>query len=128
MATTLPARVAAGILALEAVAVGVVFVWELIALVTGDTSDPVSAIALLALTALGALALGAFAVATWRGLSWGRSGGIVAQLLLLAVAGGALTGPVPSASTAMIVGIPALIALALLLLAVRAAAPRREDC
>ena len=29
--------------ALEAVAVGVVFVWELIALVTGDTSDPVSA-------------------------------------------------------------------------------------
>ena len=127
MATTLPARVAGGILALEAVAVGVVFVWELIALVAGDTSDPVSAIALLALTALGALALGAFAVATWRGLSWGRSGGIVAQLLLLAVAGGALTGPVPSASTAMTVGIPALIALALLLLAVRAAAPRRED-
>ena len=44
------------------------------------------------LTAVGAAAVLAFAVAIWRGQSWGRSGGIVTQLLILAVALGAVTG------------------------------------
>ncbi len=35
---------------------------------------------------------GAFAVGIWRGWSWGRSGGIVTQLLIIAVAIGAMTG------------------------------------
>ena len=55
-------------------------------MVTGDTDDAVSSIALIVLTAIGAVALAAFALAVWRGHSWGRSGGIVSQLLVIAVA------------------------------------------
>jgi len=92
MPTSALTRVAALAVGLEAAAVLAVAVWQIVALAGGDTDSAVSAIALLVLTVLGAVAVGAFAFGVWRGLSWGRSGGLVTQLLIIAVAVGAMTG------------------------------------
>lgn len=125
--TTSPAeRVAALILALEGLAVFALAGWEMVALVTGDTDDAVSSVALIVLTVIGALALIGFAIAVVRGQSWGRSGGIVAQLLLLAVALGAITGPTPSPPTALVTALPAAGGLIALFSASRRAGARRQ--
>ena len=79
MRTNLSGAVAAVIVALEGIGVGALAIREIIAMIAGDTAAIDSAIALLVLTVVGAIALIAFAVAIWRGQSWGRSGGIVAQ-------------------------------------------------
>ena len=96
---------------------------------TGAFADPAAALALAALTLVGAAAVVAFAVAIWLGQSWGRSGGIVTQLLILAVALGAATGSFADPSIAWALAVPALIVLVLLVLAVRDAgrAARRSD-
>ncbi|MFY0100203.1 hypothetical protein ABTQ08_22315, partial [Acinetobacter baumannii] len=65
--------------------------------------------------------------ATARDVSTGRSGGIVTQLLILSVAIGALTGEWAAPGVALLIAVPALVGLALLILAVRAASPRRRD-
>ena len=65
--------------------------------------------------------IAAFGVATVRGRSWGRSGGIVTQLLMLAVALGAVTGPAPAYGFALAVALPAVVGLVLLFTAVRRA-------
>ncbi len=115
------------LLAGEAVGVLVLAVWEATALASGNTSSVTSSIALLVLTVLGAAGLGAFAAAVGRGSGWGRSGGVVAQLLVLAVAGGALTGAYANPTVALTLGVPAAITLILLLLGVRRAGARRDD-
>ncbi|WP_455132130.1 histidine kinase [Microbacterium aurum] len=101
--------------------------WEVTALVSGDTDDDRQLHRPARADGDGAAALAAFAVAVARGGSWGRSGGIVAQLLLLAVAFGAFTGPTagrPAVGIALTV--PALVGLGLLIGAARAAARRAE--
>jgi len=120
------ARIAALLLALEAIGLLVLAGWELVALLGGDTVDAVSSVALLVLTVIGAVVVGAFAVGTARGASWGRSGGVVTQLLILAVAFGAATGPDGDAGRAALIAAPALVIGVLLVAAARAASPRRE--
>ncbi|MCR2764663.1 histidine kinase [Microbacterium sp. zg.B48] len=117
-------RLAAVVLGLEGLAVAALVGWQIWALAAGDTGAVETAIALLVLTAVGAAAVLAFAVATWRGQSWGRSGGVVTQLLILAVALGAVTGAYSSAATGLALAVPGLVALVLLVLAVRAAGRR----
>lgn len=124
--TTLRDRAAAGILALEGLAIVLIAGWEVVALIGGDTDDPSSSIALIVLTIIGAAAVLAFAVAVVRGLSWGRSGGIVTQLLMLAVAIGAITGPAPSVPFALTLAVPAVIGLVALLGAVRSAGAQKD--
>ena len=121
-----PERAAAGILAVEAVAILALAGWEIVALVSGDTEAVVSSIALIVLTVIGAASVGAFALAVSRGQSWGRSGGVVTQLLMLAVAIGALTGPAPSVPFALALAVPAVIAFAILVIAARRAGGRRD--
>ncbi len=127
MSTTVPERLAAAILGVEGLALLLVAGWEVVALAGGDTDDPVSSIALIVLTVLGAVAVIAFGVAVARGQSWGRSGGIVTQLLTLAVAIGAVTGPAPSVGFALLVSVPAVAGLVALFAAVRRAATRRAS-
>ncbi|WP_309067757.1 histidine kinase [Microbacterium sp.] len=115
------ARIAAVLLALEAAGILALIVWQVVALAGADTTDPVSAVALIVLTAVGAVAVGAFAAATWRGRSWGRSGGVVTQLLIVAVAVGALTGEFPQVGVAVALAAPAVVVLVLLFLAAREA-------
>ncbi|WP_405373255.1 MULTISPECIES: histidine kinase [unclassified Microbacterium] len=132
MQTTGTERTGAAYLALEALGVAALAAWQLVALVSGDTDSIASSVALLALTAVAAAAVTAFAVAVWRGGSWGRSGGIVVQLLILAVAGGSLTGPDGDPATAAAIALPGLVGFVVLIAAARAAAGRervepRED-
>lgn len=127
MRTPLTARIAAILLALEGLAILALVVWQVRALIIGDTGSIESAIALVVLTAVGAVAVLAFAVATWRGQSWGRSGGIVTQLLILAVALGAVTGAYAEPTTGLLLAVPAIITLVLLVLAVRAAGREARD-
>lgn len=119
MRTKGAARAAAVVVAIEGVALVALAVWQIIAITTGDTDSLVSALALVILTAVGAAAVLAFTVAIWRGLSWGRSGGIVTQVLILAVALGAVTGTYGHPSTGVVLAIPAIVALVLLVIAVR---------
>lgn len=121
MTTTTGARVAGVIVALEAVGLVVLAVFEVAAIVSGDTESVASAVALAVLIVVGSAAVMAFAVAIWQGLSWGRSGGIVTQVLILAVAFGAATGAYANPQTALLLAVPAVTALVLLLLAARAA-------
>ncbi len=124
----MPVRLlAAFVLGLEALGVVALAGWQVVALIGGDTDSPVSSIALIVLTVIGAAAIGAFAVATARDVSAGRSGGIVTQLLILSVALGAVTGEWAAPQTALLIAAPAVVGLILLVLAVRAAAPRRRD-
>ena len=126
MRTNTPARVAAILLAVEGVALGALVIRELAALGQGDTGSVASSVALLILTLLGAAALVAFGVAVWRGQSWGRSGGTVAQVLILAVAIGAATGAYADPLVALVLAVPAVIVLILLVLAARRAARDAE--
>ena len=119
MRTNAVSRAAAIIVGLEGLALATLTAWQVIAMVSGDTDSVVSALALVVLTGVGAAAVIAFAIAIWRGVSWGRSGGIVTQLLVLAVALGAATGAYAHPSTALVLAVPALAALVLLVMAVR---------
>ncbi|MDT3330593.1 histidine kinase [Microbacterium sp. KSW-18] len=127
MRTTRIERIAAGWLALEALGILILVVWELVALLRGDSGSVGSSIALLVLTAVGAAALGAFAVAVWRDGSWGRSGGVVAQLLVLSIALGTLTGEGADTRLAATIAGPAIVGLVVLIAAARAAGRRARD-
>ena len=121
MRTQTADRIAAILLGLEGLALIALVVWQIRALAIGDTESVESAIALLVLTAIGAVAVLAFAAVTWRHQSWGRSGGIVTQLLILAVALGAVTGAYADSTTGLVLAVPAIVTLVLLVIAVRAA-------
>ncbi|MGL1544402.1 hypothetical protein ACSTIA_23855, partial [Vibrio parahaemolyticus] len=71
----MPVRLlAALVLGLEAIGVLALAGWQVVALIGGDTDSVVSSLALIVLTVIGAAAIGAFAVATARDVSTGRSG------------------------------------------------------
>ena len=127
MGTNTAARIAAVLVGLEGLALVALAVWQVVAMVQGDTGSIESAIALLVLTIVGAAALLAFAVAVWRGRSWGRSGGIVAQVLVLAVALGAATGDYAHPLIALAIAVPAVVAFVLLILAARAAGRAKTE-
>lgn len=125
VSTSTPEKAAALLVGLEGVALLALGGWEIVALAAGDTESTTSAVALLVLTLVGAVAVVAFAVGIARGQSWGRSGGVVTQLLLLAVAAGALTGDDPQPATAGILAAPAVLTLAVLVTSARRAGTRR---
>jgi len=126
MGTNAAARIAAVLVGLEGLALVALAVWQVVAMVQGDTGSIESAIALLVLTVVGAAALLAFAAAVWRGRSWGRSGAIVAQVLILAVALGAATGDYAHPLIALAIAMPAIAALVLLILAARDAGRAKD--
>ena len=82
---------AAAVLALEAVALLVVTLMEVFGLSSGAATSLPSALGLIGLSAVGAVGLAALAFAVLRGRSFGRSGGMVVQILAIAVALSALT-------------------------------------
>ena len=128
MRTNPAARVAATVLGLQALGILALAVWQVIALGEGDTVSIASGIALLVLTLIGAVAVGAFAVGVARGTSWARSGGIVTQLLILAVALGAATGGYAHPLIGLAIAAVGIIGLVPLIFDVRRAnAERRDD-
>jgi hypothetical protein len=126
MRTNLSGRIAAVLVGLEGLGLVALVVWQILAVVRGDTESIESAIALIVLTLVGAAAVIAFAIAVWRGQSWGRSGGIVTQLLILAVALGAATGAFAEPALALAIAAPAIVVFVLLVLATRHAGRTRD--
>lgn len=114
-------RAAVVLLVLEALAVVAVAVWEIVALVGSGAGSVPSALALIVMTVVGAAGVAAFAWGVHSGRSWGRSGGVVAQLLFLAIAVGAITGQYAHPLIAVAIGLPAAVTLVLLVLASRGA-------
>ena len=103
----------------EGAALAVIAMIELFGLSSGDASSVVTGIALVVLTLIGAAALIAFGLGVRTGRSWARSGGVVVQVLGIALALAALTvQPVPW-TFVVAVGAPAALALALLLTTAR---------
>ncbi|WP_322409561.1 histidine kinase [Microbacterium invictum] len=119
-------RIAGFLLALEGLGLLILVAWQIAALIGGDTGILATALALLVLTLVGAAIVLVFAGATWRRVSWGRSGGIVTQLLILAVALGAATGAYAQPISALLLALPAVVVLATLIWATRTSAPRGE--
>ncbi|MET0298002.1 MAG: histidine kinase [Microbacterium sp.] len=119
MRTHTAERVAAILVGLEGAALIVLAAWQIAALAGGDTVSPASAIALIVLTVAGAAIVLAFAVGVARGRSWGRSGGIVTQVLIVAVAIGAATGAYAHPVTGLVIALPAVVAFVLLVIAAR---------
>ena len=115
------ARVGAVVLALESLGLLVLAGVQVVDFVLGDVVDAVSGVALIVMTVLGAVIAGAFAAAAWRGASWGRSGGIVVQLMVLAVALGAVTGAYAQPAIGIALAVPAIVGFVALVLAVRQA-------
>jgi hypothetical protein len=122
-----PAPLAAGVLVLEGIALTVITLIELFALGSGDASSLASGVALIVLTLLGAVGLFAFAFGTLRHASWARSGGILLQVLAIALALASLSIQPTPWLFALVIGGAGIIGLALLLTVVRregAADPR----
>ncbi|MEV4666917.1 hypothetical protein [Microbacterium sp. LWO12-1.2] len=120
------AAAAAAVLALEGAALVVFAIIELMGLGAGDAASLPTAIALIVLTLIGAGALFAFAFGARIGRSWARSGGVVFQVLAVALALASLTlQPIPWAFT-MGVGVPGIIGFVLLISSARRESERAE--
>ncbi|MFS0911339.1 hypothetical protein AB3M89_06075 [Microbacterium sp. 179-I 3D2 NHS] len=113
------ALAAAGVLAAEGAALLVFAVIELTGLGAGDAASLPTAVALIALTLIGAAALIAFAAGTRAGRSWARSGGVVFQVLAVALAVASLSmQPIPWLFV-VAVGLPGLVGFGLLIASAR---------
>ena len=120
------ALAAAAVLALEGLALLAFAVIELVGLGAGDAASLPTALALIVLTLIGAAALFAFAIGTRSGLSWARSGGVVFQVLAVALALASLTLQPISWAFTFGVGLPGLLGFALLISSARREGARRE--
>ena len=109
--------IAAVLVGLEGLVVAGAAVWLAVSLFTAPAASLVSAVALLVLVVIGAVGVCAMAVGILRGQRWARSGGIVVQILLLAVAVGAATGQFAHPSVGLALGVPALVTLAVIIAA-----------
>lgn len=124
-----PAGIAAIVLGVEGLALGVLGLIELVALFSGDASSLASGLAMIVLTLLGAAALLAFAVGTPQRASWARSGGILFQILGIALALAALTIRPTPWPFVLIIGCAGIVGLIALIATVRrdgAADPRLQ--
>ena len=112
---------AAAVLGLEAAALLVVTLMEVFGLSSGAATSLPSALGLIGLSAIGALGLAALAVAVLRGRSFGRSGGMVVQILAIAVALSAIgVRPFPAVFVLSLL-IPGVVGAVLLLVLTRRA-------
>ena len=120
-------RTAGILVTLEGIGIAALAAWQVVALSGGDTDSAISAIALLVLTVVGAIVVLAFGVGVLRSRSWARSGAIVTQLLILAVALGAATGQYAHPLIGLALAVPAVVILVLVFLAARRAVPGQDD-
>ena len=114
------ALAAAAVLAAEGAALTVFALIELLGLGAGDASSLPTALALIVLTLIGAAALFAFAIGTRSGRSWARSGGLVFQVLAVALALASLTVQPISWPFTVGVGLPGVLGFVLLIATTRA--------
>jgi hypothetical protein len=104
--------VVAVVLGLESLALLAAGVWLAVALVTGSSSSPASAVFLTVLILGFGAGLAAVAWNLYRGFRWTRSAAFVWQLLMLAIAVPSLLAG--AVLTGLVLLIPALVVLVLL--------------
>ncbi|WP_144877255.1 hypothetical protein [Microbacterium sp. 1.5R] len=121
------ARAAAAVLALEGIALIVFALIELTGLGAGAAASLPTALALIVLTLIGAAALVAFAFGVNAGRSWARSGGIVFQVLAVALALASLTIQPVQWFFTLAVGLPGALGFVLLFASARAENPRPTE-
>lgn len=114
-----PALLAAALLAAEGAALGAIAVVETAGLLSGRAVSNPTGVALVVLTLLGAATLLLFAVGVLRRVSWARSGGIVFQVIAIAVALSSLTLEQITWWLTLAIGLPGIAGLVLLILAAR---------
>ncbi|WP_217184463.1 hypothetical protein [Streptomyces sp. AC495_CC817] len=114
------ALAAAAVLAAEGAALVVFALIELFGLGAGDAASLPTALALIVLTLIGAAALVAFTIGVRSGRSWARSGGVVFQVLAVALALAALTVQPVQWLFVVAVGLPGVLGFALLIASARA--------
>ncbi|MGO2932744.1 hypothetical protein [Microbacterium sp.] len=112
-------RTAATVLAIEGAALLGFAIIELFGLGAGEAASLPTAIALIVLTLIGAAALIAFAAGTMRDRTWARSGGVVLQVLAIAIALASLTVPPVPWPFVLGVGVPGVLGFVLLIAASR---------
>lgn len=120
------ALAAAAVLAAEGVALLAFAIIELVGLGAGDAASLPTALALIVLTLIGAAALIAFAIGTRTGRSWARSGGVVFQVLAVALALASLTLQPISWLFTIGVGLPGLLGFVLLIASARREGEQRS--
>ena len=98
--------------------------WQIVEMIAGELTSLTTSIALVVLTLIGAVGVAAFAIAVWTGRSWGRSGGIVTQVLIAAIAIGSVQGGAGHWGIALALAAPAVVTFAALIVSARGAAPR----
>jgi len=121
------ALAAAAVLAVEGAALIVFALIELFGVGAGDASSLPTALALIVLTLIGAVALLAFAFGARAGRSWARSGGIVFQVLAVAIAFAALTVQPVVWPFVLGVGLPGVAGFLLLIASARAEGGRAPE-
>ncbi|MGP6171469.1 hypothetical protein ACTU6V_09685 [Microbacterium sp. A204] len=110
---------AAAVLAIEGAALVVFALIDLFELGAGEAASLPTAIALIVLILIGAAALLTFAVGARRGLMWARSGGVVLQVIAIALALASLTVQPVVWPFVLGVGIPGLLGFILLIASTR---------
>ncbi|MBW8761646.1 MAG: hypothetical protein JF592_03560 [Microbacterium sp.] len=121
------ALAAAAVLAVEGAALIVFALIELFGVGAGDASSLPTALALIVLTLIGAVALLAFAFGARAGRLWARSGGIVFQVLAVAIAFAALTVQPVVWPFVLGVGLPGVAGFLLLIASARAEGGRAPE-
>lgn len=111
MKSRIASRIAATLLALEAVVVLGLAGIQVVEIVKGNTASITSAIALIVLTIVIGAGMAAFAWGLLTEQTWARSGGIVTQLMVLAIALGAITGQYAHPAIAAVIATPAIVGL-----------------
>lgn len=113
-------RVIAGVLVgAEGLIVAGITVWLVISLFTAPAESLISAAALMVLVAVGAVGVCAMSIGIFREQRWARSGGVVVQILVLAVALGAATDQFANTSLGLAIGLPALVTFVFIIAEVR---------
>ncbi len=111
MKSRIASRIAATIMALEALVVLSLAGIQVVEIAKGNTASITSAVALIVLTIIIGAGMVAFAWGLLTEQTWARSGGIVTQLMALAIALGAVTGQYAHPAIAAAIAVPAIIAL-----------------
>jgi len=120
-------RIASALLALEALVLVLLTGWQIVEMIAGEATSVTTSIALIVLTVIAAVGVAAFAFAVWTGRSWGRSGGIVAQVLIVAIAIGSVQGGAGHWGIALALAVPAVVTFVALIGSARGAAPRQAS-
>lgn len=118
-------RLASALLALEALVLVILAGWQIVEMIAGELTSVTTSIALIVLTLIAAVGVAAFAFAVWTGRSWGRSGGIVTQVLIVAIAIGSVQGGAGHWGIALTLAVPAVVTFIALIGSARGAAPRQ---